>query len=69
MNVYRTTMQNKNSGTVNSLYCGHPRDRELVSLTVTVRNSGNLFQSNICNLLLPGIKLQPVLLGCPRGES
>ena len=25
----------------NSLYCGHPRDRQLVSLTARVRNSGN----------------------------
>ena len=33
--------------TVNSLYCGHPRDRELVSLIARVRNSGNLFQSVI----------------------
>ena len=40
---------------VNSLYCGHPRDRELVSLIARVRNSGNLFQSNVCNLFLPGI--------------
>ena len=31
--------------TVNSLYCGHPRDRELVSLIARVRKSGNLFIS------------------------
>ena len=41
--------------TVNSLYCGHPRDRELVSLIARVRSSRNLFQSNVCNLFLPGI--------------
>ena len=29
--------------TVNSLYCGHPRDRELVSLITRVRNSGIYF--------------------------
>ena len=40
--------------TVNSLYCGHPRGGELVSLIARVRNSGNLFQSNVCNLFLPG---------------
>ena len=28
------------------LYCGHPRDRKLLSLIARVRNSGNLFQSN-----------------------
>ena len=41
--------------TVNSLYCGHPRNRELVYLIARVRNSRNLFQSNVCNLILPGI--------------
>ena len=41
--------------TVNSLYCGHPWDRELVPLIVRVRNYKNLFQSNVCNLFLPGI--------------
>ena len=41
--------------TVNSLYCGHCRDLELVSLLARVRNSGSLFQSNVCNLFLPGI--------------
>ena len=41
--------------TVNSLYCGHPRDRDLVSLIARVRNSGNLFQSNICDPFLPGV--------------
>ena len=41
--------------TVNSLYCGHLLDRELVSLIARVRNSGNLVQSNVCNLFLPGI--------------
>ena len=41
--------------TVNSLYSGHCRDLELVSSLASVRNSGSLFQSNICNLFLPGI--------------
>ena len=41
---------------VNSLYCGHPRNRKIVSLTAPrVRNNGKLFQSNVCNLFLPGI--------------
>ena len=41
-------------GTVNSLYCGHPRDRELASVIARVHNSRNLFQSNVCYLFLPG---------------
>ena len=44
---------------------GHPRDRELVSFIARVRNSGNLFQSNVCNLFLLGIELLFVLSGCP----
>ena len=43
------------ANTVNSLCCGHPLDRELVSLIAGDRNSRNLFQPNICNLFLPGI--------------
>ena len=39
---------------VNSLDCGHPRDRELVSLIARVRNTRNLFQPNVCNLSFPG---------------
>ena len=38
--------------TVNSLYCGHPRDCELVSLIAKDRNSKNVFQSNVCALFL-----------------
>ena len=34
------------------LTCGHPQDHELVSLIARVRNTGNLFQSNVCNLLI-----------------
>ena len=36
-----------------------------------VRNSGSLFQSNICNSFLPGIQLLSILQGCPlqRGTS
>ena len=41
--------------TVNSLYSGYYRDLELVSSLARVRNSGSLFQSNVCNLFLPGI--------------
>ena len=40
--------------TVNSLNCGHLRDRELLSLIARVRNSANLYQSNVCNLFLAG---------------
>ena len=40
---------------VNCLYSGHCRDLELMSSLARVRNSGNLFQSNICNLFFPGI--------------
>ena len=36
--------------TVKSLYCGHNRGLEVVSLLARVRNSGSLFQSNVCNL-------------------
>ena len=41
--------------TVNSLYSGHCRDLKLVSSLARVRNSGSLFQSNVCNLFFPGI--------------
>ena len=50
---------------VNSLYSGHCRDLKLVSFVARVRNSGSLFQSNVCNLFLPGIYLLSVLSGCP----
>ena len=40
---------------VNFLYGRHCRDLKLVSLLARVRTSGSLFQSNICNLFLPGI--------------
>ena len=36
--------------TVTSLYGGHCRDLELVSSLARVRNSGSLFQSNVCIL-------------------
>ena len=51
--VFLKKKEKKKPSTVNSLYCGHPRDRELVSLIARVRNSVNLFQSNVCNLFLP----------------
>ena len=41
--------------TVNSLYCWHPQDSELMSLIARVHNSKNLFQSNVCNLFFLGI--------------
>ena len=52
--------------TVNSIYCGHCRDLELVSSLARVRNSESLFQSNVCNLFSPGIQLLvSVLSECP----
>ena len=56
---------NPNETTVNSLYSGHSRDLKLVSSVARVRNSGSLFQSNVCNLFLPGIYLLSVLSRCP----
>ena len=52
-------------------YSGHCRDLELVSSLARVRNSGSLFQSNFCNLFLPGIWPLSVLSGCAlwRGVS
>ena len=41
--------------TVNFIYSGQCRDLALVSSLVRVRNSGSLFQSNICNIFWPGI--------------
>ena len=43
------------TNTVNSLYCRHPQDRKLVSLIARVHNSGNLVQSHVRKLFLPGI--------------
>ena len=51
--------------TVNFLYSGHCRDLKLVSSVARVRNSGSLFQSNVCNFFLPGIYLLSVLSGSP----
>ena len=51
--------------TVNSLYRGHCRDSALVSSLARVHNSGSFFQSNVCNLFLPGIWLLSVLSGFP----
>ena len=39
--------------TVNFLYSGHCRDLKLVSSVARVRNSGSLFQSNVCNFFCP----------------
>ena len=41
--------------TVHFLHSGHCMDLELVSSLVRVRNSGSLYQSNVCKLFLPGI--------------
>ena len=49
--------------TVNSPYCGHCRDLELVSSLARGRKSGNFFQSNICNLFLIGTCLTLPNLG------
>ena len=60
---------------VNSLYSGHCRELEVVSSLARVRNSGSLFQSNICNLFLawdlPAVRIigASVMAGCPLGES
>ena len=51
--------------TVNSLCSGHCRDLKLVSSVARVRNSGSLFQSNVCNSFLPEIYLLSVLSGRP----
>ena len=59
--------------TVNSRYSGHPRDRDLVSVIATVRNSGSLFQSNVCNFRrgLAAVHNSgvSVIARCPQGES
>ena len=39
--------------TVNSLYSGQFRVLKLVSSVARVRNSGSLFQSNVCNFFCP----------------
>ena len=60
---------------VNSLYCRHPWDRELVTLIVRVLNSRYLFQSNVCNLFFAGdsatvhIIRVSTIVKCPQGES
>ena len=61
--------------TVNSFYSGPCGDPELVSSLARVRNSGSLFQSNVCNLFLAGILATvriigvSVIAGCPQGKS
>ena len=49
--------------TVNSLYCLHPWDRELVFSIARVRNSGTLFPSNICNLFCQGFSQAVCIIG------
>ena len=63
--VFITGTRRQIPSTVNSLYSGHCRDLKLVSSVARVRNSGSLFQSNVCNLFLPGIYLLSVLSRCP----
>ena len=60
--------------TVNFLYSGHCRDLKLVSSVARVRNSGSLFQSNVCNFFarnLSAVRIigESVIAGCPQGES
>ena len=61
--------------TVNFLYYRHPWDPELVYLMATVHNNGNLFQSNVCHLFLPGNLAAVRIIGvsviarCPQDES
>ena len=38
-------------------------------LLASIRNSGSLFHSNICNSFLLGIIGVSVIAGCPQGES
>ena len=45
----------KEENTVNSHYSGHCKDLELVSSFARVRNSGSVFQLNVCSLFFPGI--------------
>ena len=57
--------------TVNSLYSGHCRDLKLVSSVARVRNSGSLFQSNVCNFFarnLSAVRIigESVIAGCPQ---
>ena len=57
-----------------SFIAAHCRDLEVVSSLARVRNSGSSFQSNVCNLLLPGLAAVciigvSVIAGCPQGES
>ena len=65
INIFLGSLGTKIWDTVNSFYSGHCRDLEVVSSLARVRNSGSLFQSNVCNLFLPGIYLLSVLSGCP----
>ena len=51
--------------TVNSHYCGHSRDRELVSSIESVCKNGRLSQSNIYQKILMEFWLLSVLAGCP----
>ena len=63
-----TSGTKENTSTVNSLYCGHPRDHELVSLIARARNSGKLFQSNACNSFFLGISYCPYYQGVRNSE-
>ena len=64
------------ANTVNSLYCGHPRDRELVSLTARVRHKlqqfisvKHLYSVFAGDLAAVRIIEVSVIARCPQGES
>ena len=54
---------------VNSLYSGHCRDLELVSSLARVHDGESLFQSNVCNLFLPGISCYPYYRGVCKARA
>ena len=54
--------------TVNTLYCRHPWGCELVTSIARVRNSGNLFQSTVCNLILREFSCSPYYRGVRNSE-
>ena len=60
--------------TVKSPYKGHCGDLELLSSLARVRNSGSLFQPNICTFFAWGLAavriiVVSVIARCPQGES
>ena len=53
---------------VNSLYCGLCIDLEEVSSLQRVRNSGSLFQSNVCDLFSGGFSCCPFYRGVRKAR-